>query len=157
MKLYHLTLICLLLFSNLPSHSQGYKFVEKYSSDSALGILDIGENIHSGNVAGEESWNQLFATDKDGIEPLVVLGREWIDKENARRHPRLDLFGEERQACEREYLETERVLSNISNVFLNGADPLLDHVFDSVGFNKIEDAVFCQLVKVRPSKQGCDG
>jgi len=140
MKLYHLTLICLLLFSNLPSHSQGYKFVEKYSSDSALGILDIGENIHSGNVAGEESWNQLFATDKDGIEPLVVLGREWIDKENARRHPRLDLFGEERQACEREYLETERVLSNISNVFLNGADPLLDHVFDSVGFNKIEDA-----------------
>lgn len=73
MKLYHLTLICLLLFSNLPSHSQGYKFVEKYSSDSALGILDIGENIHSGNVAGEESWNQLFAT--DGYRKYLATSR----------------------------------------------------------------------------------
>ena len=92
-----------------------------------------------------------IASATDEIAPLVVKGQEWMDKEKARRHPCLDLFGEERQASEREYLETERVLSNISNVFLNGADLLLDHVFDSVGFNKIEDAVFRQLVKARLS------
>lgn len=50
-----------------------------------------------------------------------------------------------------ENLETERVLSNVSNVFLNGADLLLDHVFDSVSFNVIEDTVFRQLVKARLS------
>ena len=83
-----------------------------------------------------------IATDNAGTEPLVAKGLEWIDKEIARHQPRLDLFGDERQACELEYLETERVLSNVSNVFLNGADLLLDHVFDIVGFNKIEDTVF---------------
>lgn len=119
---------------------------KKYPSGN-IGVI-VAEKV---NGMMRELHTVGIATDKDGIEPLVVLGREWIDKENARRHPRLDLFGEERQACEREYLETERVLSNISNVFLNGADLLLDHVFDSVGFNKIEDAVFCQLVKVRLS------
>ena len=92
-----------------------------------------------------------IATDNAGTEPLVAKGLEWIDKEIARRQPRLDLFGDERQACELEYLETERVLSNVSNVFLNGADLLLDHVFDSVGFNRIEDTVFRKLVKARLS------
>ena len=92
-----------------------------------------------------------IATDNAGTEPLVAKGLEWIDKEIARHQPRLDLFGDERQACELEYLETERVLSNVSNVFLNGADLLLDHVFDSVGFNKIEDTVFRKLVKARLS------
>lgn len=61
------------------------------------------------------------------------------------------MFGDDRQACGEEYLETERVLSNVSNVFLNGADLLLDHVFDSVSFNVIEDTVFRQLVKARLS------
>ena len=92
-----------------------------------------------------------IATDNAGTEPLVAKGLEWIDKEIARRQPRLDLFGDERQACELEYLETGRVLSNVSNVFLNGADLLLDHVFDSVGFNRIEDTVFRKLVKARLS------
>lgn len=92
-----------------------------------------------------------IATDNDGIAPLVAMGLEWIDKEKARCHPRLDLFGEERHSCEREYFDTERILSNISNVFLNGADLLLDHVFDSIGFDSIEDAVFRQLVKARLS------
>ena len=39
-----------------------------------------------------------------------------------------------------------------AGVFLNGADLLLDHVFDSVGFwAGPEDAVFRQLVKARLS------
>ena len=35
--------------------------------------------------------------------------------------------------------------------YLLDTDLLLDHVFDSVGFNKIEDVVFRQLVKARLS------
>ena len=92
-----------------------------------------------------------IATVSGEIEPLVAKGLEWIDRESVRRQPRLDLFGEERRSCDLEYQETERVLSNISNVLLNGADLLLDHVFDSVGFNRIEDSVFRQLVKARLS------
>lgn len=92
-----------------------------------------------------------IARNDDELPTLLSKGRQWIDKEELRRHPRLDLFGDERQAKEREYQETERVLSHVSNVFLNGADLLLDHVFDRVGFNRIEDKVFRQLVKARLS------
>ena len=73
MKLYHLILVSLLLFSNLPCHGQGDSFVEKYSSNSAFGILDIGEKIHSGSVVDEESWNRLFAT--DGYRKYLAASR----------------------------------------------------------------------------------
>ena len=45
----------------------------------------------------------------------------------------------------------EGVLSNISNILINGSDIVLDRVFDKVGFNRIEDTVFRQLVKARLS------
>ena len=119
---------------------------KKYPSGN-IGVI-VAEKV---NGRMRELHTVGIAIDNDGIDQLVARGQEWMDKEKARRYPRLDLFGEERQACEREYLETERILSNISNVFLNGADLLLDHVFDSVGFNKIDDAVFRRLVKARLS------
>ena len=59
-----------------------------------------------------------IARNDDELPALLVKGRQWMDKESVRRHPRLDLFGDERQAHEREYQETERVLSRVSNVFL---------------------------------------
>ena len=78
--------------------------------------------------------------------------REWIDREQERRHPRLDLFGEERSKCEAELLNAEQMLSCITNISINGADLILDRVFDNVGFNRIEDTVFRQLVKARLGK-----
>ncbi len=92
-----------------------------------------------------------IAASSDDLAPLLAEGMEWIDQEKARRHPRLHLFGEKGQACERECREAERVLSNVSNIFLNGADLLLDRAFDSIGFNKIDDAVFRRLVKAHLS------
>lgn len=83
------------------------------------------------------------------IDELTLKGREWIYRENERRHPRLDLFGEERERCEKELMNAERMLSCITNISINGADMILDHVFDKVGFNRIEDTVFRQLVKAR--------
>lgn len=85
------------------------------------------------------------------VDSLVLKAKEWISNEEARRHPRLDLFGEEREACEREREEVLRVLSRVENILLNGCDLILDRVFDRVGFNRIEDDVFRKLVKARLS------
>lgn len=41
------------------------------------------------------------------------------------------------------------MLSCITNISINGADLILDRVFDNIGFNRIEDIVFRQLVKAR--------
>ena len=54
------------------------------------------------------------SSDESDVEELVRRGKEWIDKEQERRHPRLDLFEEERTAYEEELAVAEGVLSNIS-------------------------------------------
>ena len=76
------------------------------------------------------------------IENLVNAGHEWISREEVRRHPRIDLYGEERE-------DVRRVLSQVSNIFRNGCDLILDRTFDRVGFNRIDDEVFRKLVKAR--------
>ena len=89
------------------------------------------------------------AYSEDEVENLVNEAKEWIFKEESRRHPLLDLFGEEREACDREREEVRRVLSNVSNILLNGCDLILDRTFDRIGFNRIDDDVFRKLVKAR--------
>ena len=90
-----------------------------------------------------------IARGTEDLDSLMSKAREWIDRDQERRHPRLDLFGEERKGCEAELLNAEQMLSCITNISINGADLILDRVFDSVGFNRIEDPVFRQLVKAR--------
>ena len=92
-----------------------------------------------------------IARDVSEVGSLVTKGKEWIGREQTRRHPRLDLFGEERGECEREIAEVERVLSNVENILLNGCDLILDRTFDRIGFNRIDDDVFRKLVKARLS------
>ena len=82
------------------------------------------------------------AYNEDEVENLVYEAKEWICRENSRRHPQLDLFGDERE-------EVRRVLSNVSNILLNGCDLILDRTFDRIGFNRIDDDVFRKLVKAR--------
>ena len=89
------------------------------------------------------------AYSEDEVENLVSEAKEWISKEESRRHPQLDLYGEEREACAREREEVRRVLSNVSNILLNGCDLILDRTFDRIGFNRIDDEVFRKLVKAR--------
>lgn len=91
------------------------------------------------------------AESESEVADLVRKGQLWIDTEDARRHPRLDLFGEERKARDDEAAMVDAVLANVSNVLLNGTDIILDHVFNNVGFNRIEDDVFRKLVKARLS------
>lgn len=92
----------------------------------------------------------IARSDKE-VEALVKRGQEWMDREQQRRHPRLDLFGEERIRCEQERKNAERLLNSITNIAINGADLILDRVFDNVGFNRIEDDIFRKLVKARLS------
>lgn len=39
-------------------------------------------------------------------------------------------------------MSAERMLLYIINITIDGADLILDRVFDNVGFNRIEDEVF---------------
>lgn len=52
------------------------------------------------------------------------------------------------------------MLSCISNITIDGADLILERVFDDVGFNRIKDDIFRKLVKARlsypSSKRGCN-
>lgn len=89
------------------------------------------------------------AKDSNEIDSLVNASHKWISKEESRRHPQLDLYGEEREACDREREEVRRVLSNVSNILLNGCDLILDRTFDRIGFNRIDDEEFRKLVKAR--------
>ena len=90
-----------------------------------------------------------IAKDETEIATLVEKGKIWIDRELERRHPRLDLFGEERKKCEAEMDNVLQILSQVSNILLNGCDLILDRTFDRIGFNRIEDEVFRKLVKAR--------
>ena len=90
-----------------------------------------------------------ISDDEQAIESLIAKGREWIFREEARRRPQLDLFGEESKRCDDERAMVERVLANVSNILINGTDLILDRVFDRIGFNRIEDEVFRKLVKAR--------
>ena len=55
-------------------------------------------------------------------------------------------------ARETEVEETERFLSNIDNVLINGTQLLLDQVYDSIGFNRIPDEILRHLVIARVSQ-----
>ena len=91
------------------------------------------------------------STDSKEIDRLVTEGREWIYKKEGELQPRLDLFGEEREARQAEVEETERVLSHVSNVLLNGSELIVGRVFDRVGFGTVGDEVFRRLVLSRLS------
>ena len=99
------------------------------------------KELHTIGVANEES----------EIESLRRQGLEWIRRRKLEMQPELDLYGEEREALEYEIEVTERVVANIDNILINGAELILNRVFDRTGFNQIEDDVFRKLVQSRQS------
>lgn len=123
-------------------------FVKRKKNRSGSTSIVVAEKIKG-------SYRELvtvgIAKSADEIEKLVERGQQWIERERERRHPRLDLFGEERRRCEVELDSIEQFLSQITNITVDGADLILDRVFDNVGFNRVEDEVFRKLVKARLS------
>lgn len=58
----------------------------------------------------------------------------------------------------KEVEDTERILSNIDNVLINGTQLLLNQVYDNIGFNRILNEILRHLVisRVSPTrKQTC--
>ena len=91
------------------------------------------------------------AKEETEIEVLRQKGLEWIRCRELKIYPELDLYGEERKSLEYEMEMTERVVANIDNILINGAELILNRVFDRIGFNQIEDDVFRKLVQSRLS------
>jgi transposase len=83
-------------------------------------------------------------TDEE-IDALCAKGRQWINKHLGIQL--LDLEGYSRK--EDEVRAAESVLSNIDSILLNGAKLIIDKVYDSIGFNQIEDETLRQLVVAR--------
>lgn len=88
-----------------------------------------------------------IAKEEPEVELLRQKGLEWIHRRKLEMQPGLDLYGEERKAREYEKEVTERVLSNIDNILINGAELIQNRVFDRIGFNRIEDDVLRKLVQ----------
>jgi len=84
------------------------------------------------------------SSDSLEIESLYQKGKKWISTTLGER----DMFTELQQEIEEREL-AEYFLSNIENVLLNGAQLILNPVFKSIGFDKIEDDILKHLVVSR--------
>lgn len=66
---------------------------------------------------------------------LQKKAKRWIDEYGGQQLIDFD----DRRGRERE--ETERVVSNMDSLLINGTQLLLGRIYDSIGFNAIEDEV----------------
>ena len=73
------------------------------------------------------------STSEEEIDSLYDKAAAWIRSFGGQQ----ELDFEDRKLKEVE--ETERFLSNIDNVLINGTQLLLDQVYDSIGFKHIPD------------------
>ena len=80
---------------------------KKYPSGN-VGIV-VAEKI---NGKMKELATIGIAKESEELGALMSKARDWIGKEQERRHPRLDLFGEERSKCNAELLNAEQILSD---------------------------------------------
>ena len=123
-------------------------FVKKIKNRSINTSVIVSEKIKG-------KYRQLatigISSDESEISEFVEEGKLWIRKKELSLNPELDFFGEERQAQDDERRQVQEFLSRIDNVLINGTQLILDRVFDSIGFNEIEDNIFRQLVLSRLS------
>lgn len=82
------------------------------------------------------------------IEPLYVKAKEWILRYGGQQV--MDFIEDEDK--QREAEETDRVLSNVSSLLINGHQLILNQVYDSIGFNQIPDDILRSLVISRISQ-----
>lgn len=81
------------------------------------------------------------SSDKQKIEELVQLGREWIKEKQGLLE--LDFNNTKEQA--------KVFLDNIEQINIEGIELLLGKIYDEIGFNKIRDTLFRHLVLSRLS------
>ena len=82
------------------------------------------------------------------LEYLYSKAKKWIQEYTGNQE--LDFV--EAEVKRNEENETERVLSNIDSLLINGHQLILNQVYDSIGFNQIEDSILRHLVIARISQ-----
>lgn len=86
-----------------------------------------------------------IAQNEDEVSALCDKGHQWIKSHLGIQE--LDFEGADDK--ERELETTKTVLDNVDAILLNGTKLIIDKVYDSIGFNQIEDEVLRQLVVTR--------
>lgn len=71
MNTHRLLLLLLLPLSIFSCRNDA--FTDKYSTDAVVGILDIGDNVRSGKVIDDETWERLF--DTEGYRKYLATSR----------------------------------------------------------------------------------
>ncbi|MCC5937444.1 MAG: hypothetical protein JJU34_09190 [Lunatimonas sp.] len=88
-----------------------------------------------------------IARDEAEIERLYKEGKLWVDN-----HANgVDLFQQHTREKE-EALVTNMLLSTIENILHNGTQLILNRVYDSIGYDAIDDYILRQLVISRLSQ-----
>ena len=87
------------------------------------------------------------SADLDEVEHLYQKGRKWI-KDN---YIGLDIFEQSLLELEEKHV-TDNLISNIENILINGTQLILEKVYRSVGFDKINDNILKSLVISRLSQ-----
>jgi transposase len=85
-----------------------------------------------------------ISSDAQEIEDLYLQGKQWISQQKCER----DMFLEHAmKADEKEVVEN--LLNKIENILLNGTQMILNPLFDTIGFNAIQDDILRHLVVSR--------
>lgn len=79
---------------------------------------------------------------------LCRQASEWLRRYGGQLE--MDFIDESEKRQEEE--ETDRVLSNIDSLLINGHRHILDQVYNSIGFNQIDDEILRHLVIARISQ-----
>ena len=82
------------------------------------------------------------------LETLCFKAKQWIHEYGGQQE--IDFTESDKKSTEEE--ETNRVLSNIDSLLVNGHRIILDQVYDSIGFNQIKDPILRSLVIARISQ-----
>lgn len=87
-----------------------------------------------------------IAISANDAESLCDNAHKWINTYAGQQ----ELDFDDSKGRERE--ETERVISNMDAVLINGTQLLLDRIYDTIGFNQIPDGILRHLVIARVSQ-----
>lgn len=87
------------------------------------------------------------SSDKQTINSLYQQGKQWISSYRGES----DLFEQSTKESQEKQV-VDFLLNHVDNIFLNGTQLILDKVFKSIGFDKIDDHILKQLVLARLSQ-----
>ena len=85
--------------------------------------------------------------DPHEIQKLCHQAQHWIDQYTGQMS--IDSLLEDHQYEQSEIDETERVLSNVDNILINGTQLILNRVFNNIGFDELGDDILRDLVIAR--------